>query len=65
MSTKLGDRIKQMRLELEMTQDQLGYACGLKKSHISHFETGRRVPTLGSIEKLMIGFNCTHGDILD
>ena len=36
----LGDRVKQRRLELELTQDQLAAVSGLKQFHISQIERG-------------------------
>jgi transcriptional regulator with XRE-family HTH domain len=36
----LGDRVKQRRLELDLTQDQLAKASGLKQFHISQIERG-------------------------
>jgi len=36
----LGDRVKQRRLELDLTQDQLAAASGLKQFHISQIERG-------------------------
>ena len=36
----LGDRVKERRQELALTQDQLAAASGLKQFHISQIETG-------------------------
>jgi transcriptional regulator with XRE-family HTH domain len=36
----LGDRVRQRRDELELTQEQLAAASGLKQFHISRIESG-------------------------
>ena len=36
----LGDRVRQMRGELDLTQEQLAAATGLKQFHISRIESG-------------------------
>jgi transcriptional regulator with XRE-family HTH domain len=36
----LGDRVKQRRLELDLTQDELSKKSGLKQFHISRIEQG-------------------------
>jgi len=36
----LGDRVKQRRQELDLTQDQLAATSGLKQFHISQIERG-------------------------
>ncbi len=42
MSTSVGERIKQRRLELGWTQDQLCTKTGLSKSFLSELENGKR-----------------------
>ena len=36
----LGDRVRQRRNELDLTQEQLAGAAGLKQFHISRIESG-------------------------
>ena len=36
----LGDRVRQRRGELDLTQEQLAAAAGLKQFHISRIESG-------------------------
>ncbi len=64
MSTELSKNLRQMRLDLDLTQEDLGYICGFPNTQISHFETGEREPTLSSLKKLKIGLNCTYDDLL-
>lgn len=42
----LGSRIRAVRLEKKMTQEQLAEAVGVGVTHISHIETGNSIPSL-------------------
>ncbi len=42
MSSSVGERIKQRRLEIGWTQDQLRTKAGLSKSFVSELENGKR-----------------------
>lgn len=64
MSTELSKNLRQMRLCLEMTQEDVGDVCGFSRFHISNFETGSREPTLSSLKKLRDGLKCTYDDLL-
>ena len=55
----IGDQIKQKRLELGMTQQQLGERSGLAQNVIAEIENGKRENmTLPTIYKLAAGLNC-------
>ena len=43
----LGSRIRAVRLEKKMTQEQLAEAVGVGVTHISHIETGNSIPLWG------------------
>lgn len=53
----IGRRIKAKRLELHMTQEQLGEIVNLSTTHISHIETGR---TKISFESFISISNALH-----
>ena len=57
--------LKSVRAAWGFTQVEVGEKCGLWASHISHFETGRRVPSLQSLEKLTSGLECSYHELLD
>jgi transcriptional regulator with XRE-family HTH domain len=51
----LGQRIRALRVELRLRQDELGTAVGLTRSSIANIEAGRqrvRVDTLGKIAEV-------------
>lgn len=47
-----GNRVKESRLAGGWTQHQLAELSGLQESWISHFEVGRRRPSVGNLLKL-------------
>ena len=48
----LGERIKDRRQILKLTQEQLAKAVGLTPQHISAIEQDKRTPSLSSLAKL-------------
>ena len=48
----------------EMTQRDLADKSGFPPSHISHFESGRRLPSLGNFIKLCDALNCSADFLL-
>ena len=48
-----GNRLKEIRSYHGMLQHELARRTGLKVSAISHFETGRRLPSFQNIRKLI------------
>lgn len=42
-------RLRACRLSAELTQEQLALRAGLHPSAISHFESGRRTPSLDNL----------------
>ena len=51
------ERIKLLRKERNLTQEQLAEEAGLSKSSISMYENGNRVPELETFESLADFFN--------
>ena len=55
----IGDQVKQIRLALGMTQQQLGERSGLAQNVIAAIENGKRENmTLPTLYKLAAGLNC-------
>ncbi|MEI8390382.1 MAG: helix-turn-helix transcriptional regulator [bacterium] len=48
----IGKRVKKIRLEKGLTQAELAEMCNLSTSYISCIETGKKRPSLKSLEKL-------------
>lgn len=68
-----GKRLKMLRKESRMTQDELARKLNVTKSIISYYELGDRTPTTDILIKLAYIFNVStdyllgvkHGRILD
>jgi len=60
----LGDRIKTRRIELNMTQQELGELIGVSKVAICGYESGNRTPKLDIISKLAEVLNLEIGYLL-
>ncbi len=45
-------RIKQIRLELKMSQAELARRCGVTQAAISKYEDGKREPSLAMLKKI-------------
>ncbi len=57
-------RLRSARLRREMSQAELAEKAGLVPSWISHFEAGRRLPSLEVFRKLCIALGVTADSLL-
>jgi transcriptional regulator with XRE-family HTH domain len=64
MLTELGHRVRALRLVKAMTQEELGDKAGLKSAAVSHVETGRRIPSVGTLMKLCRALDCSADELL-
>ncbi len=60
----IGEQIRKMRKAKGLTQDQLAEKSGVGVTHISHIETGKSVPSLEMIIKLVNAFECSADELL-
>ena len=51
MKKSFGDRLKELRTEKQLTQEQLANTFNTGKASISHYESGKRFPDVHAIEK--------------
>jgi transcriptional regulator with XRE-family HTH domain len=54
-----GEKIKNLRMRLGLSQDRFGKKLGLAGKTISAYETGRCVPTLKILEKIAETYDST------
>ena len=52
IEAQIGKRIRTLRLEREVTLDQLADLCRLTKGQLSKIENGKAMPTLSSLARL-------------
>ncbi|WP_417825309.1 helix-turn-helix domain-containing protein [Thalassospira povalilytica] len=60
----VGDNLRKLRCEMNLSQSDLAKASGLPPAQISHFECGRRDPSLKSIRKMQAALGCSFDNIL-
>ncbi len=53
---KFPSKLKKLRIRNGLSQESLSDAAGLHHTYISLLETGKRKPSLDTIEKLAAGF---------
>lgn len=58
------ERLAKRRQRVGLTQEQVAIVTGLKPSAISHFEGGRRRPSLANLRKLCIALMCSSDELL-
>jgi len=56
--------IRLRRLEREWSQERLALEAGMKPSEVSHLESGRRNPKVGTLERLAKALGVRSSDIL-
>lgn len=61
---KLGQRIKELRNELEMSQKVLAEKIGIKQNTVAQYESGTAKPSLEVLAKLAIVFQTTTDYLL-
>ena len=52
--TAIGERIRQVRKERRLTQEQLAEACGLSASFIGHIERGTRILSVDTLYQISL-----------
>ena len=50
--TEIGSRIRKRRNMMKLTQRELEYKTSIPNTIISHFEVGRRIPSLKNLIKI-------------
>lgn len=51
----LAKAIRQLRREVELSQEALGLMAGIHPTWISHIESGRVNPTWGNVRRIAVG----------
>jgi transcriptional regulator with XRE-family HTH domain len=60
---RFGDRMKELRLAKDISQQELAIRSGLHRNYISDAERGKRNVSLKCIEKIAAGLECTLKDL--
>jgi transcriptional regulator with XRE-family HTH domain len=62
IQTKVGERIRELRGELNLSQRDLAYKADLDRSYIAGIEKGLRNVSIVNIEKIILALNLTVQD---
>ena len=62
---KVGQRIAKLRIDLNLTQEQLGQKIGLKQQAVANYETARRKLPLSLLKSFANALCVEINDLLD
>lgn len=54
LQEKIGKRIRSLREEKKLKQEELAWQANLDRTYMNHVENGKRNITLGSLEKIIV-----------
>lgn len=57
IKTKIGNRIRDLRHERDLSQEQFSHICGLDRTYIAGIEQGKRNVSVVNLEKIANGFD--------
>ena len=61
---KLGQRVKKLRKEKNLTQEDLAFQVGVDRSYMGFVERGEKNPTLKTIQKIAKALKVSPKDLL-
>ena len=56
---KVGQRIRELREQLGISQEELAARANLDRTYITSVERGKRNISIGTLEKIVVQLNCT------
>ena len=65
MQAKLGNRLKELRLRSELTQEEFARLINMDRTYYSTIEEGRRNVTLRNLAKIADGFGVTLSELFE
>jgi transcriptional regulator with XRE-family HTH domain len=63
--TKLGPNLREARLKLELSQEQVSERSGVHSTEVSRIEAGKRDPRVSTVERLARAVNLRPGQLLE
>lgn len=58
--TAFATNLRRLRLDADLTQEQLASKAGMPAAQLSHYETGRREPNLSNLRALQEALQCGY-----
>ena len=62
---QLGNRIRYLRKELNLSQEALAFESGLDRTYICSVENGHRNISIVNVEKISRALNCSVGQLFE
>ena len=53
IEVQIGERIKKIRIEKKLTQEQLAWEANVDRTYMNHVENGRKNISIRSLEKII------------
>jgi transcriptional regulator with XRE-family HTH domain len=63
--TKLGPNLREARLKLELSQEQVSERSGVHATEVSRIEAGKRDPRVSTVERLARAVGLRPGQLLE
>lgn len=62
---KVGKRIKELRMQLGISQEELAARANIDRTYVTSVERGKRNISIGTLEKIVLQLNCTMHDFFN
>lgn len=62
---KVGNRIKELRNNLGISQEELGFRSGVHRTYIASLEVGKRNISISTLEKIVTALEVTFSEFFN
>lgn len=62
---KVGNRIKELRSKLGISQEELGFRSGVHRTYIASLEVGKRNISIATLEKIVVALEVSLCEFFD
>ncbi len=62
---KVGNRIKELRGKLGISQEELGFRSGVHRTYIASLEVGKRNVSIATLEKIVNALEVSFSEFFD
>lgn len=64
-SNQFGKKLKKIRQNRKLSQEELAFQCNMQASHIGQLERGQKSPTLDTLKKISDGLDMPLTELLN
>ncbi len=62
---KVGNRIKELRNKLDISQEELGFRSGVHRTYIASLEVGKRNISIATLEKIVVALEVSFSEFFN